>query len=422
MSHTSITSCLRSIQVCNAHVEAFDCMSPGYQTLNNWLPWSLSTVKTEKNMSAVEVPPCSLENENNPLEINVEIIHRVPPVIFDRKQCQEFEIVSFELKKYKENDAGSENGKTDEECTNEKQDGNSRITEDNKSDCGLPVECKYLPNDQNDSQIMIEDSSELSNKGKISELLEQCVIKSEHEQIGEDRTNGVFNDVDNTNDTTLANDIGCDSTDQLDQSLDAHLDNVTEYINDSLGQQTKNKCLEDKTPHELGSCDLENFINKDIILGNSSLTTSQEEEMERLKVLDSLRAEYINKVWDDYVSDFLIASGHVTQAAILDSETGLFLAGSDGFKIHENEFRHLLLGIQYQEAAYRYGVTLNGHHYNVRLADGRHGIFAKSETGGCSVCKTNTLLIIGVHDKLCNPRRCNEEVMRLGDFFNQKGM
>ncbi len=141
-----------------------------------------------------------------------------------------------------------------------------------------------------------------------------------------------------------------------------------------------------------------------------------------VSVFETLRAEYIEKIWEDYVCDFLIGSNHVSEAAILDKETGEYLASSSGFQLHEDEFEQILGSLSNSELAYRNGVTVNNKYYKTRLADGSRGIFARSDSEGCSVCKTTTLVIIGVHDENCQPRRCNEEVMRLGDYFFAKGM
>lgn len=68
----------------------------------------------------------------------------------------------------------------------------------------------------------------------------------------------------------------------------------------------------------------------------------------------------------------------------------------------------------------RSGIVIGGKHYKVRLADGRHGILARTDRDGCTVCKTRTLMIIGIHDDRGVSARCNEEVMRLGDFLRRK--
>jgi hypothetical protein len=67
-------------------------------------------------------------------------------------------------------------------------------------------------------------------------------------------------------------------------------------------------------------------------------------------------------------------------------------------------------------------VTLNGKNYKVHLADGRNGILARSDGEGCTICKTHSLIIIGFHDQRGNSRKCNEDVMRLGDFFRRKAV
>ncbi|KAK7484097.1 hypothetical protein BaRGS_00024709 [Batillaria attramentaria] len=136
----------------------------------------------------------------------------------------------------------------------------------------------------------------------------------------------------------------------------------------------------------------------------------------------TLREEYVDRVWDDFVTHFLLGSNHIQRAAIFDLVSQRPLASRGGVDISPEEMEQLVAGLNHIDLAYRTGVTIGGRSYKVRLADGRHGVMARTEREGCTVCKTRTLIIIGVHDENGNSRRCNEEVMRLGDFFRRKAM
>lgn len=135
-----------------------------------------------------------------------------------------------------------------------------------------------------------------------------------------------------------------------------------------------------------------------------------------------LRDELVDKVWEDFVTDFLLGSCHIQKAAIFDLATRRPLTDSDDLNVRPEEMEQLVASLQNVRLAYRNGVTLNGKTYKVHLADGRNGILARSEEDGCTVCKTHTLVIIGFHDARGSYRICNETVMRLGDFFRRKAV
>ncbi|GFO38155.1 profilin [Plakobranchus ocellatus] len=137
----------------------------------------------------------------------------------------------------------------------------------------------------------------------------------------------------------------------------------------------------------------------------------------------TLKVEYVTKVWDAYITDFLLASDHITDAAIFDRATATCIACSFGFAITTAEFEQLQRSLSDLREATKMGVTLRGQHYKTVLADGRRGLMAKGEgQSGCSACQTRTLVFVAVHDRTGKPARCNEEVMRLGDFFWAKGL
>lgn len=138
--------------------------------------------------------------------------------------------------------------------------------------------------------------------------------------------------------------------------------------------------------------------------------------------LETLRPEYVSTSWTNYIDDFLIGSNHVSDAAIIEKCSGQYLASTPGFEIYEDEFEELSRSLCNAELAYRRGVTLDNKHYQTRLADGSRGIYARTASDGCSVCQTSCLVIIGVSDNKCISKRCNEEVMRLGDYLLSKGM
>ncbi|XP_069126665.1 uncharacterized protein [Argopecten irradians] len=143
-------------------------------------------------------------------------------------------------------------------------------------------------------------------------------------------------------------------------------------------------------------------------------------ELQRLDSI-SLKEEYLLKIWEDYVLENIVEANSC-QMAIFDRRTKRRIIGTDNFKIQACELSHIAEGVLYPDLVYRNGITACGRHYDVRLADGKQGIYARAEEYGCTVCRTQSLLIICINDSRAVAAECNEQVMKLGDFLFQAGM
>ncbi|KAL8590406.1 hypothetical protein ACOMHN_011620 [Nucella lapillus] len=170
----------------------------------------------------------------------------------------------------------------------------------------------------------------------------------------------------------------------------------------------------------------EQTTNTDVTMTDSADCFTPEGRLQRGEApeVDRLakREDYVDRVWEEFVTHFLLGSCHIQKAAIFDLASRRLLAMNGNLRISEEELEQLVTSLQYLQLAYRNGVTLEGKTYKVRLADGRNGILARTDREGCTVCQTHTLVIIGVHDETGNSRKCNEDVMRLGDFFRKKAV
>lgn len=129
--------------------------------------------------------------------------------------------------------------------------------------------------------------------------------------------------------------------------------------------------------------------------------------------------EYIT-TWEKYISD-LLGSDIITHAGIYDLK-GWTLAKSEDFHVTREEAQKLRYQLENNHCAWENGLTVNRQHYKTRLADGARGIMAKSGLKGVSVCKTRSLIIVGVHREHIPPEECNNVVMSLGDFFYNKAL
>ena len=135
----------------------------------------------------------------------------------------------------------------------------------------------------------------------------------------------------------------------------------------------------------------------------------------------TLRDEYLMKIWDNYIINNLIETTPC-RMAIYDLKSRRHVISSDGFYPLDKEIEEIMEGLKYPEVVYRNGVTVKDRHYNVRLADGRNGIFAKDGEDGCTACQTFTLLILGTNDSRADSESLNEQIMSLGDYFRKLGL
>ena len=132
----------------------------------------------------------------------------------------------------------------------------------------------------------------------------------------------------------------------------------------------------------------------------------------------TLREEYLLKIWDNYIQDNLVASTPC-KAAIYDFKSRRLIVTSDNFYPLECEIYNIVEGMTYPELVYKDGICIQNRQYKVKLADGKNGIYATDGEDGCTVCKTCTLLIVGVHDGRVTAAQCNEQIMKLGDYFRR---
>lgn len=135
----------------------------------------------------------------------------------------------------------------------------------------------------------------------------------------------------------------------------------------------------------------------------------------------TLREEYLLKIWDNYIQDNLIESTPC-KAAIYDFRTRRPIVASDKFFIFENEIYNIAEGLRNNDTVFKDGISVQNRHYMVRFSDGKNGIYATDGEDGCTVCKTSTLLIVGVHDARVKSDVCNLEIMKIGDYFRKLGL
>ena len=137
----------------------------------------------------------------------------------------------------------------------------------------------------------------------------------------------------------------------------------------------------------------------------------------------TIRNQKYLKNWQCYVED-LIASGNVTDAAIYNFDAMCLASSKPDFGLTLQEYSHIMYGYTNTAALVDAGLSVNRVKYDVTYADGRRAIMAKVglPASGCTICRTNGLLLVGVHSSKTNARRCNSQITRLCDFFVDKNL
>lgn len=120
----------------------------------------------------------------------------------------------------------------------------------------------------------------------------------------------------------------------------------------------------------------------------------------------------------------MMASQHVQHVAIYSLHGDLLATAEPEKSLEENEFNDILQGFRRPLSTKITGINVYGKSYKVVVADGVCGILGKKglPASGCSICLTNTLVIVGVHSDSMISEEGNEVIMRMGDFLRRKGI
>ncbi|XP_063427971.1 uncharacterized protein LOC134711350 [Mytilus trossulus] len=135
----------------------------------------------------------------------------------------------------------------------------------------------------------------------------------------------------------------------------------------------------------------------------------------------SLQEECLLKLWNEYITESLIESTPC-EIGIYEWKNNRTIVTTKKFKISAEELDHIKDGMECPNIVYRKGVTVDGYHYNVQVADGKYGIYSRTLDKGCTVCKTFSMLIIATNGNGVKSSKCNEEIMKLGDYLQRLGL
>ncbi|EGC29227.1 hypothetical protein DICPUDRAFT_90584 [Dictyostelium purpureum] len=123
--------------------------------------------------------------------------------------------------------------------------------------------------------------------------------------------------------------------------------------------------------------------------------------------------------WQAYVDSNLIGAGFIN-AQILSAADGSNWATSKGFTVSATEAAHIIACFKDSSKASSMGITINGVKNFVLKADDK-SIYAKKDTGGIVIVKTNQCILFGQYDSALQPGSAAKAVESLGDYLRDSG-
>eukprot|EP01106_Pelomyxa_sp_JSP_P011474 TRINITY_DN3011_c0_g1_i3.p1 TRINITY_DN3011_c0_g1~~TRINITY_DN3011_c0_g1_i3.p1 ORF type:complete len:145 (-),score=63.89 TRINITY_DN3011_c0_g1_i3:111-545(-) len=127
--------------------------------------------------------------------------------------------------------------------------------------------------------------------------------------------------------------------------------------------------------------------------------------------------------WKTYVDTNLVGSGHVTQAAILDANTGATWAKSAGFPdisaatpMGMKESVYLVKDVFNEKTAQEKGIWCGKQKYMTLQVNSRSA-YGKALKGGIVIVKTKKAVIVGIYDEKIQPGNATKCVEDLADYL-----
>ena len=134
---------------------------------------------------------------------------------------------------------------------------------------------------------------------------------------------------------------------------------------------------------------------------------------------DAAKINPFLQTWSSYSND-LLNTKQINHVLIFDVQESKVLTINSSFTITQEEIEKILE--QFNDV-YNKSIKVAGTRYTIRAADRTSGILAKNGDGrGCTVCKTNSLLIVTTHEPKKESTVSNEATMALGDFFRNNAL
>jgi len=129
--------------------------------------------------------------------------------------------------------------------------------------------------------------------------------------------------------------------------------------------------------------------------------------------------------WAEYIS--VILESNLIDVCCIYNMRGRVLAQSpEGAEedncLQDGEAAHMIEALADPQNPRYTSLNLFGHHYNVVINDGKHGILLKSGIRYATICRTSKVLIVGLHKVNSDKDDGSSVIMNLGDFLITKGM
>lgn len=123
--------------------------------------------------------------------------------------------------------------------------------------------------------------------------------------------------------------------------------------------------------------------------------------------------------WDQYVSDQLVGTGHVSKAAICGTD-GSIWAKSPDWNVTPEELKSIATVLPSPENFSMTGIVLASQKYFF-LSSTEDSVRGKSGADGIHITKTKQAFIIGMYVNPIVPGQCANAVESLADYLRNAG-
>ena len=125
-------------------------------------------------------------------------------------------------------------------------------------------------------------------------------------------------------------------------------------------------------------------------------------------------------LWQGYIDNNLIGSGHMHIACILSKADGSYWAYGGSYVPQPDEITHILKAIGDPDLAQSKGFHLAGSKcFTLRANPGL--VYCKLGSGGACIAASATAIVVGIYGEGTNPANCNMTVEGIAKYLSDNG-
>lgn len=125
---------------------------------------------------------------------------------------------------------------------------------------------------------------------------------------------------------------------------------------------------------------------------------------------------------DDHLLAELPGGGHLTHAAILGQDGGVWASSENFPDVSDAEVEAIVKGFDDPSGLAAGGIRVGGEKYMMIAGEPGEAIRGKKGAGGLCAKRTATAVVLGIYEEGVTPAECNVVVENLGDYLKEQGI